>query len=82
LLHFQNYLLNKENPDYLSVIKNIDAISFEKTISMFHDLNDIILVFYEKSNEIIKKDSNNTTKKIYLPCLNTNKKTLRKRYKD
>lgn len=79
----KHYLLNKDNPNYLSVIKNIDAISFEKSINMFHDLNDIILIFYEKSNEIIKKDNNNAnTKKIYLRSLSSNKKTIRKRYKD
>ena len=78
----KNYLINKDNQTYLSIIKHIDTITFDKSISMFHDLNDVIFVFYEKSNEIIKKDSNNTTKKIYLRCLNTNKKTLKKRYKD
>ena len=77
----KNYLLNKENPDYLSVIKNIDAISFEKTISMFHDLNDVILIFYEKSNEIVKRDPNNSTKKIYIRSSKHNK-TIKKRYKD
>jgi hypothetical protein len=78
----KNYLLNKENPDFLSVIKNIDAISFEKSISMFHDLNDVILIFYEKSNEIVKRETNNNTKKIYLRYLSSNKKTIKKRYKD
>jgi hypothetical protein len=78
----KNYLLNKENPDFLSVIKNIDAISFEKSISMFHDLNDVILIFYEKSNEIVKRETNNNTKKIYLRSLSSNKKTIKKRYKD
>ena len=34
------------------VVKNIDAISFEKTIHMFQDLNDLILIFYEKSKEL------------------------------
>ena len=78
----KNYLLNKENPDFLTVIKNIDAISFEKSISMFHDLNDVILIFYEKSNEIVKRETNNNTKKIYLRYLSSNKKTIKKRYKD
>lgn len=76
----KNYLLNKENQNYLSVIKNIDAISFEKSINMFHDLNDVILIFYEKSNEIVRRDTNNKTKKIYLRCLSNNKKTIKKRY--
>jgi hypothetical protein len=74
----KNYLLNKENQNYLSVIKNIDDIKFQKSIAMFHDLNDIILIFYEKSIEVIKKENNNNTKKIYLRSLNTNKKTLKK----
>jgi hypothetical protein len=76
----KKYLLNKENQNYLSVIKNIDDIIFQKSITMFHDLNDIILIFYEKSTEIVK--SNNTTKKIYFRSLHTNKKTIKKRYKD
>jgi len=49
---------------------------------MFQDLNDLILIFYEKSKELKKPDANNSTKKIYLRSLNTNKKTIRKRYKD
>ena len=78
-----NYLLNQYNPNYLTVIKNIDAIHYEKSISMFHDLNDLIIVFYEKSKEMVKKNTNNNnnTKKIYLR-LNTNKKTIKNRYKD
>jgi len=78
----KNYLLNKENNDYLSVIKNIDAINFKKSITMFHDLNDLILIFYEKSKEIIKKEQKNNTKKIFLRSLSTNRKTIKKIYKD
>jgi len=77
-----NYLLNGENKEYLSIIKNIDTVTYEKTINMFQDLNDLILIFYEKSKELKKPDANNSTKKIYLRSLNTNKKTIRKRYKD
>ena len=78
----KNYLLLKnEERNFLNIIKNIDAISFDKTISMFQDLNDLILVFYEKSNEIKKIDPNNITKRIYLRS-NTNKKTIKKQYKN
>jgi hypothetical protein len=56
-------------------------VPFEKTISMMHDLNDLILVFYEKSQELKEKCVNNLTKKIYLRH-NTNKKTIKKQYKD
>ena len=62
--------------------KNIDSIVFEKSINMFHDLNDLILVFFEISNELKKKDPNNSTKKIYLRSFNTNKKTIKNRFKE
>jgi hypothetical protein len=75
------YLNDKNTQEYLSVIKNIDEVAFNKSINMFHDLNDLILIFYEKSQELKKPDANNTTKKIYLRSLITNKKTIRKRYK-
>jgi len=77
----QKYISSDEERTYLSVIKNIDSIPFEKTISLMHDLNDIILVFYEKSHELKEKNTNNLTKKIYLRE-NKNKKTIKKQYKD
>ena len=66
--------------NYLTIIKNIDAITFEKTITTFHDLNDIIFVFYEKSKELKKPNLNNITKKIYLNDIK-HKKTIKKQYK-
>jgi hypothetical protein len=77
----KNYLTNYKY-NYLNVVKNIDAIYFEKTINMFQDLNDIILIFYEKSNELKVVDPKNCTKRIYLQSLNTKKKTIKKRYKE
>jgi len=77
----KNYLLNGDDKKYLSVIKNIDTIIFEKTINMFQDLNDLIILFYEKSKDLKKSDPNNSTKKIYLRSLN-HKKTIKNRYKD
>tara|TARA_B110000495_G_C22504117_1_gene309026 strand:+ start:26 stop:550 length:525 start_codon:yes stop_codon:yes gene_type:complete len=65
--------------DYLVSVKNIDAIKFEKTINMFHDLNELILIFYEKSTNI-KKKSVNSTKRHRLHT--KAKKTIRKQYKD
>jgi hypothetical protein len=73
--------INAVETNYLSVIKNIDSIPFDKTISMMHDLNDLILVFYEKSLELREKNLNSLTKKIYLRHTG-NKKTLKKQYKD
>lgn len=81
----KNFVLySNEERNYLKVIKNIDAIPLEKTISMLHDLNDIILIFYEKSNELKKVNPNTSTKRIHLRSLtsNNNKKTIKKQYKD
>jgi hypothetical protein len=71
------------NPDdkFLSVVKNIDAISFDKTVNMFQDLNDLIFLFYEKSKELKKINNDTSTKKIYLHS-KTGKKTIKKQYKD
>jgi len=76
----KGFLYSDEERHFLTIIKNIDAISFEKTINMFQDLNDLILVFYEKSRELKELNPNNSTKKIYLH--QNNKKTIKKRYKD
>jgi hypothetical protein len=78
----KQYLHTPSDRNYLNIIKNIDAVYFEKTISMFQDLNDIILIFYEKSNELKETDPNNCTKRIYFNSLNCKKKTIKKRYKD
>jgi len=68
--------------NFLVPIKNIDAITFEKTINMFQDLNDLLFIFYEKSANDIKKSSNNETKKVYLTQKTNHKHTIRKQYKD
>jgi hypothetical protein len=66
------YFLKTSNNDYykeqnLTIIKHVDKIDFEKTISMFQDLNTLIIIFYEKDRNDIKKENiNNYTKKIYL----------------
>jgi len=65
---------------FCSVIKNIDNILFEQTINMFQDLNDIIILFFEKSNT--NMNHNNVTKKIYLNTKLGHKKTIKKQYKD
>lgn len=68
-----------DGDDYLVPVKNIDTIKFEKTINMFHDLNELIMIFYEKSSEIRKK-SVNSTKRHHTHAYT--KKTIRKQYKD
>ena len=75
------FLKNNDDSEFLTVVKNIDAISFERTINMLQDLNDLIFIFYEKSTELKKPNPNNVTKKIYINP-NNKKKTIKKQYKD
>lgn len=73
------FLKSKKGDDafnFLTSIKNIDAISFKKTISMFHDLNTLSIIFYEKEHN---SSTIARTKKIYLRSLNSHKNTIRKR---
>ena len=65
---------------FLTIIKHIDAIPFEKTISMFQDLNSLYFVYVEKSLEMMDSKTKKTlTKKIYLHLTkNKHKKTIRK----
>jgi hypothetical protein len=86
----RNFLLNSNNSesdDYLSVVKDVDEIVWNRTISMFQDLNNLIIIFYE--NEKIKmhqqqKSENGKTKRIYLSSnasLSSHNKTLKKKLK-
>jgi hypothetical protein len=69
----EHFLSSTNTPSYLSVIKNIDAIPLNKTIEMFQDLNDILILFYEKP----ESKSKNGTKRVYLSKHNAHRKTLR-----
>lgn len=68
----RNYLTTNKTDnntsDYLTVIKHIDDICLNKTISMFQDLNDLLIVFYEntKTKNISRDGGRSQTKKIYL----------------
>ena len=80
----KNFLKSSNLTDYLDnflvPIKNIDAITFEKTINMFQDLNDLLFLFYEKSDEDLKRAANNVTKKVYLNQKSKHKNTTRRHY--
>jgi hypothetical protein len=72
---------------FLTINKHIDTIFFEKTITMFQDLNNVYFIFYEKTQDNKNRDLNSITKKIYLDIISnkTNnkkyKKTIKKQYK-
>jgi hypothetical protein len=70
--HFVKINRDKWNTNYMSIIKNIDDIKFDKTINIFQDLNDLIILFYERN---IQKNINNYTKRIQLI---KHKKTIKK----
>lgn len=86
----QSYLFHDSTTNYLSSIRHIDTIVFEKTITMFHDLNDLILVFQEKPG--CPSNSHNNTKKLVMNKSGSGsesgfrkerfKKTIKKRYKE
>ena len=74
-----NYL--KFSDLFLTPNKNIEDIVFKKTINMFQDLNDIIIVFYERTEIRHNQLQNHSfTKKVYLG--NKHTKTYKKQYKD
>ena len=78
-----NTFLKMKNLDYyndcfLTTLKNIDTIVFDKTIITFQDVNTLFLIFYEKEKDN-HRNNINTTKKIYLRRLKpNNKKTIRR----
>ena len=87
----KNFLLTPDlslyNERFLTINKHIDTIFFEKTITMFQDLNNVYFIFYEKTKNNKNSDLNSITKKIYLGIISNNKnnkrykKTIKKQYK-
>jgi hypothetical protein len=83
---------------YLQSVKNIDTIKLDKSISMFHDINNLFILFYEKLTKPynaydMTNNANYTNNTIYNNMLfnqtkkvfihsNANKKTKRKQYKE
>lgn len=70
----KSFVTSRQYEDtFLTPIKNIDTITWDMTISMFQDLNEVIFFFYEKHGY----HSNNTTRKILLQKHLKAKKTIR-----
>ena len=87
---FLNTFLRNKNPaigaPFLQSIKHIDTIKFEKSISMFHDINELIIIFHQKVYKPINfgssnKDTNNKTKKVFINS-NPKKRTKKKELKE
>lgn len=84
-IHLKTFLRNK-NPGigapFLQSIKNLDSIKFEKSITMFHDINEILIIFHQKINKSTRigseqKEMGNQTKKVFINS-NPKKKTKKK----
>ena len=78
----KNSNLETMNKLFLKPIEHIDAIPWEKTISMFQDLNTLYFIFIERNNQMDSLTKKNLTKRIYLHLSGSKKrrKTIRKPY--
>jgi hypothetical protein len=85
-INLKTFLRNK-NPaigaPFLQSIKHIDTIKFDKSISMFHDINELIIIFHQKkcNADSTKKETSNRTKKVFINS-NPKKKTKKKEFKE
>jgi hypothetical protein len=62
-----------DETSYMIPVSNIDSIKYDKTINMFQDLNDLLIVLYEKP----ASNPNNSTRKIYLHAKSKPKDKMR-----
>ena len=79
--YLKTFLKSKDKnigSSFLQSVKHIDSIRFEKSITMFHDINDLIIIFHPKTNS---SDPNNRTKKVFINS-NSKKRTKRKELKE
>lgn len=80
-IYLNTYLKNKSSAsfNFLTSIKNIDSICFQPTISLFHDLNNLFILFYQK-----QYNPYTHTKKIFIKNKQTivKNKTIRNTFKD
>ena len=65
-----NYL--KTNTSFFDTIKKVDIIPLKKSISMFHGLNSIYIIFYEKNANV-----KNTRRNKHMYNNKTNKNHLK-----
>jgi hypothetical protein len=71
-MNLKTFLQSKDTSignNFLTVVSNIDTLKFNKSISMFHDLNSIIVILKKKHN----RQTNNTSKKVFKGCYIHNK---------
>ena len=71
--HLKTFLKNKNTnigDKFLTSIKNLDTIKFDKSITLFHDINEVFILFNKKKilsmDNFDKQYLFNRTKKIYI----------------
>jgi len=65
------FLKNKmDTSSFLESVKHIDTIHLEKSLPMFHDINSIYILFYEKN----KNNTNSVTKRVLIHPKNVTKR--------
>jgi hypothetical protein len=91
-IHLKTFLRSKDThigSNYLKSISNIDTIVFEKSISLFHDINNLFIIFIDKSSptnnlsnlSLVKHRQ--MTKRVYIhDYVNNKKRTKCNRYKE
>ena len=73
-----NFLNDPESYNFITSLKRIEAVPFDKTIYMFQDLNDLLFIFYENEK---KSNHYNLTKRVTIqPTSSFAKKTIKKKY--
>lgn len=76
-IYLKTFLKNN-HPDigtpFLQSIKNLDTIKFEKSITMFHDINELLILFHQKNDTYSTKHQG--TKKVFI---HSNLKKTKKR---
>jgi hypothetical protein len=81
--NIEDYALSEYNENYIEIIKNVEDLKFQETITTFHDINTLYLVFQENTKDTIieksKKLKRSNTKRIYLT--NKHRKTKKRNLK-
>lgn len=75
-LNVKDFLSSPNNFDFITSLKRIQDVFFDKTINMFQDMNDLMFIFYENEKDSLKKY--NSTKRVTIKPFS--KKTIKKRF--
>jgi hypothetical protein len=69
------FLNNTDVFNFFTPVNAVSDVYFDKSIQMFHDLNDLIIIFHEKSN-----NNNNKTRRNNRSTINNIQKKCIKRF--